>query len=191
MFTVRQKIHSILRSSSLMLLVITMGGCSQLKPSCAQKKGVCTMTDPLASADKYIGKHPAFAEAFAFLRQPNLTKLAPGRHEIDGDKLFCIIEKKAARSREDANLEAHRKYIDIQYVIQGDEEMGWRRTATCTQIDQAYDADKDIGFFQDAPECWVPVAPGHFIVFFPGDAHAPLVGKGEIHKAVIKIKLDQ
>jgi YhcH/YjgK/YiaL family protein len=149
------------------------------------------MTDRLENAEHYFDKHPAFAAAFAFLRQPSLAELAPGRYDIDGEKLFCMIQKAKGRSRADAKLEAHRAYIDIQYVIDGTEEMGWRRTATCTQVDQAYDSAKDVGFFADDPETWTTLPPGSFVIFFPEDAHAPMVSNGEIHKAVVKIMLDQ
>jgi YhcH/YjgK/YiaL family protein len=50
-----------------------------------------------------------------------------------------------------------------------------------------YDPGRDIEFFTDRPDVWIPVKPGQFVVFFPEDAHAPLVGAGEIHKIVVKV----
>ena len=143
--------------------------------------------DRLERAERYYHMHPAFEKAFAFLRQNALAELPIGRHEIDGDRMFCIISKGPGRSRAEAKLEAHRKYIDIQYVIAGTDEMGWRPTATCTLSDVSYDDDKDIEFFKDEPESWTGVSAGSFVIFFPEDAHAPLVGSEEIHKAVLKI----
>ncbi|MEA3225545.1 MAG: YhcH/YjgK/YiaL family protein [Planctomycetota bacterium] len=148
------------------------------------------ITDSLQHAEDYYDMHPAFEKAFAFLRQNALAELPVGRHEIDGDRLFCIIGKDPGRTRAEAKLEAHRKYIDIQYVIAGMDEMGSRPTADCTLVDTVYDAEKDIGFFKDEPESWTKVRPGSFIIFFPEDAHAPLVGSGEIHKAVLKIAVE-
>ena len=144
----------------------------------------------LQHAERYYKMHPTFERAFDFLRQDNLAELPAGRHEIDGDCLFCMISKSPGRTRAEAKLEAHRKYIDIQYVIAGIDEMGWRPTADCKLIDTSYDADNDIEFFKDQPDSWTPVPAGTFVIFFPQDAHAPLVGSGEIHKAVLKIAVE-
>ncbi|MHC4567124.1 MAG: NanQ anomerase/TabA/YiaL family protein [Planctomycetota bacterium] len=145
------------------------------------------ITNSLERAEDYYDMHPAFKRAFAFLRQGALGELPAGRHEIDGDRLFCMICKDHGRSRAEAKLEAHRKYIDIQYVIAGTDEMGSKPTADCTLVDADYDVEKDIEFFNDEPESWTKVRPGSFIIFLPETAHAPLVSSGEIRKAVLKI----
>ena len=146
--------------------------------------------DRLEHAERYEHLHPAFGQAFAFLRRPDLAELPAGRYEIDGARLFCSISKGPGRPREEAPLEAHRKYIDIQYVIAGSEVMGWKQTAECRLVRAAYDPAEDIGLFADEPATWNEVPPGWFVIFFPEDAHAPLVGTGEIHKAVLKIAVE-
>ena len=146
--------------------------------------------DRLARAERYYDMHPAFEKAFTFLRRDDLAELVAKRYEIDGERLFCMISKGPGRTRNEAKLEAHRKYIDIQYVIAGTDEMGWKPTADCKSIDTAYDADKDIMFFNDPPDSWTQVPAGSFVIFFPQDAHAPLVSDGKIHKAVLKIAVE-
>jgi biofilm protein TabA len=148
------------------------------------------IVDRLENADQYCDMHPAFEKTFAFLRRSDLAELSADRHDIDGDRLFCSISKGPGRPRSEANLEAHRKYIDIQYVIAGTEEYGWKPTADCHITHTPYDAEKDIGFFQDQPDSWNQVPAGSFVIFFPQDAHAPLVSEGEIHKAVLKIAVE-
>ena len=148
------------------------------------------ITDSLECAEEYYHMHPAFERAFAFLRQDALAELPDGRHEINGDRLFCIISKSPGRSRAEVKLEAHRRYIDIQYVIAGTDEMGSAATADCKLPDTGYDAEKDIEFFKDEPKSWTKVPAGSFIMFFPERAHAPLVSDGQIHKAVLKIALE-
>ena len=143
--------------------------------------------DRLENAENYYDMHPDFQQALEFLRQPGLAELPPERYDIDGDRIFCMISKGPGRNRAEAKLEAHRKYIDIQYVIAGADEMGWKPTSACTLVDTAYNADKDIEFFKDKPEKWTEVPAGSFVIFCPQDAHAPLVGSEEIHKAVLKI----
>ena len=141
----------------------------------------------LDQAQTYETEHPAFVKAFNFLRQDSLAELAPGRYEINGDSVFCIISNDSGKTRQEARLEAHRKYIDIQYVISGHEEMGWRPITECSDINTPYDAEKDIMFFNDAAKTWTTVPPGSFAIFTPDDAHAPMVGDGVIHKVVCKV----
>jgi len=145
------------------------------------------LMDRLDQAEKYFDMHPDFKKAFEFLRQPSLADLPLERHEIDGDRMFCTISKKQGRKKVDVKLEAHRKYIDIQYVIAGTDEMGWRPTSTCTIQDVSYDPEKDYELFKDEPKTWTKVPAGSFAIFFPQDAHAPMYGDEIIHKAVLKV----
>lgn len=146
--------------------------------------------DTLREAGRYASMHPGFAQAFEFLSSAALAELEPGKHELDGERLFAIISHDPGRGRQAAKLESHRKYIDIQYVVQGTDEMGWRPLAACTHIETPYDATRDIGFFADAPESWIPVPAGRFVIFWPTDAHAPLAAQGELIKAVMKISVE-
>jgi YhcH/YjgK/YiaL family protein len=172
------------------VLIFGFTSCSRDKEAKVEMKRDHIIIDKLARAERYYDMHPAFEKAFTFLRREGLAELPADRHEIDGEKLFCMISKGPGRSRSEAKLEAHRKYIDIQYVIAGTDEMGWRPTADCKLIDTEYDADKDIMFFNDPPDSWTPVPAGSFVIFFPQDAHAPLVSSEEIHKAVLKIAVE-
>jgi len=146
--------------------------------------------DRLENGPRYAHLHPGFGKAFQFLSHKGLAALPLGRHEIEGARIYAILTRESGRSRERAMLEAHRRYVDIQVVLAGTDEMGWKARADCRALAGAYQADKDIEFFGDRPDAWVPVRVGQFAVFFPEDAHAPLVGTGEIHKAVVKVALD-
>lgn len=143
--------------------------------------------DTLAQADRYSALHPLFARAFAFLCQAGLGTLAPGRHAIEGEQLFAIVEHGTGRTRAQAQLECHRRYIDIQLVLEGTDEMGWKPVAQCASPATDYDAARDIRFFSDAPSSWIATPAGSFCLFFPDDAHAPLVSLGFIRKVVVKI----
>ena len=144
--------------------------------------------DRLENARRYLALHPDFSKAFTFLRQPRLDALLLDKKiEIDAAQVYATPSKNMARPREGAKLEAHRKYIDIQYVIAGVDEMGWRSRSVCHKVDTPYDAEKDFELFSDPVDSWIAVKPGMFTIFFPGDAHAPLIGKGELHKIVIKV----
>ncbi len=147
--------------------------------------------DTIANADRYAILHPLFRRAFEFIRNTDLLALAPGRYPIVGDELFVIVESAAGRRREEAKLECHRKYIDIQLVLEGVDEMGWKALADCREPVADYSAEKDIQFFRDAPASWIATPSGAFCIFFPEDAHAPLVATGNIRKVIFKIAIAQ
>jgi YhcH/YjgK/YiaL family protein len=146
--------------------------------------------DSLENAEGYYDRHPAFAEAFAFLKHSNIAELPVADYPLNGDHLFCSISNGPGRTRAEAILEAHRRYIDIQYVIAGPEEMGWRRTGDCQKVHTPYDSERDVCFFEDTPDRWTVIESGFFVIFLPEDAHAPLVGQGSIHKAVVKVAVE-
>lgn len=143
--------------------------------------------DTLANADRYSSLHGLFPRAFEFLRNTDLMALAPGRYPIEGESLFAIIEATTGRRREEAKLECHRKYIDIQFVLEGTDEMGWKPLCDCQEPLADYKAEKDIQFFRDTPASWIATPPGAFCIFFPQDAHAPLVSDGKVRKVILKI----
>jgi biofilm protein TabA len=141
----------------------------------------------LDKSQQYANCYPGLARGFEFLRQPGLANHPDGKLEIDGDRLFAIFAHEEGRGRDGAYLEFHRRYIDIQFVIEGSEVIGWQPLATCQQVKQVYDQDRDLGFFSERPTNWLEVSPGSFAIFFPHDAHAPLASSGPVHKVVIKV----
>lgn len=145
--------------------------------------------DTLAQSDRYRALHPLFARAFEFLRETDLKALPAGKHAVQGEQIFVIVEACAGRARAEAKLECHRRYIDIQLVLEGIDEMGWKPVAECVQPATDYNATRDIQFFDDAPSSWIATPPGSFCLFFPEDAHAPLVSRDMIRKVVVKIAL--
>ena len=147
--------------------------------------------DTIANSDRYAPLHRLFPRAFEFIRNTDLLAFAPGCYPIVGENLFVIAENVAGRSREEAKLECHRKYIDIQLVLEGVDEMGWKPLAECREPVTDYSAEKDIQFFRDAPSSWITTPPGAFCIFFPEDAHAPLVASGNIRKVIFKIAAAQ
>lgn len=144
----------------------------------------------LSQSFRYAALHPLFRRAFDYIRDTDLHGLAPGRYPLEGDDLIVIVEQAPGKAREAAKLEAHRRYIDIQLVLEGDEAMGWKPLADCLNPVDEHSAEKDIRFFHDAPASWITVPPGHFCIFFPEDAHAPLVGEGVIRKVIFKVAVN-
>jgi len=141
----------------------------------------------LEDADRYISLHPLIARALEHLRTTDLHALAPGKYTVQGDELFMIVKASPGKKREEAKLECHRRYIDIQLVIEGVDEMGWRPLEECKNPVSEFDLERDIQFFEDMPSSWVATPAGSFCMFFPDDAHAPLVSDGMIRKVLMKI----
>ncbi len=141
----------------------------------------------LSGSTRYAALHPLFTHAFDYIRNTDLHALAPGRDNILGDDLIAIVEQVPGKTREMARLECHRKYIDIQLILDGIDEMGWKPLADCYNPVSDYSAEKDIQFFHDAPAAWIATPPDHFCIFFPEDAHAPLVSEGPVRKVIFKI----
>lgn len=145
--------------------------------------------DEIKHADSYFALHPGFERAFTFLRRLDLAELDITTHEIDAKDLYALMQVPNGRKRDEAQLEAHRRYIDIQYLIDGEEEIGWKPQDQCNELSHAYETERDIEFYSDTPSFYVRLRPGMFAVLFPGDAHAPVISQGSIHKCVVKVRV--
>ena len=146
--------------------------------------------DTLNNIDRYAALHPLFPRAIAFIRSTDLNALSEGVHPIIEQKLFVIVEVAQGRSRDEAKLECHRRYIDIQLVLEGLDEMGWKPLADCHHPVSDYSEERDIRFFNDTADAWISTPANAYCIFFPEDAHAPLVSTGKIRKLVFKIAVD-
>lgn len=109
---------------------------------------------------------------------------------LNGRRLYASPARCAGKRAEDALLEAHDRYIDVQVCLEGEERMGWRNRAECTNVAIPYQIDRDIVFYNDKPSMYITLKPNQVAVFFPNDAHAPLIGEGMIRKVVFKVLLE-
>ncbi|MCF7854866.1 MAG: YhcH/YjgK/YiaL family protein [Candidatus Pacebacteria bacterium] len=147
--------------------------------------------DHIAQADTYANLHSGLAAACTFLRRNDLADLPDDRYDLDGDRVYAMVSRQATRPKTDAKLEVHRRYIDLHYVVAGREGIGWRSLSDCVTPEAPFDKERDVQLFHDIPDTWVVLQPEHFAVVYPQDAHAPLVGTGDVHKVVIKIACQQ
>lgn len=146
--------------------------------------------DRLLNAQRYEAVHPGLAGAFEFLRTASLSALPTGPAELDGKRLTINVIEADCRAPEEAQLEVHKKYIDVQYMVSGDEMFSWKPTGECSDPAGEFDAEKDFGLFADEPAGWFPLMEGCFAVFFPEDAHGPMCGTGRVRKVVVKVAVD-
>lgn len=145
-------------------------------------------------AYQYHKNKPLWDKAFAFLKSTDLETIAPGKYVVDGDNVFISVMEGPTKDLEAARWEAHKKYIDIQYVINGKEKMG------VVPVDKAavtvnFDNAKDIGFYtaQEKDSKYYEATPKAFLIFFPNDVHRPGIrveGCDSTKKLVVKIVAD-
>lgn len=147
--------------------------------------------DVLENAQRYVALNKGFAAAFEFLMRPDLNELPVGTYRIDGDRVYAMVAKDPGRRREDALLETHERYIDIQLVLAGTDDMGWKPKSSCSRPTAEYNPESDAQLFADEPDAWLSTAAGAFAIFFPEDAHMPLISSGIPHKVIAKVAVDQ
>lgn len=143
--------------------------------------------DRLDSAHLYAGISPLVASAFAFLARPDLATLDDGKHEIDGGRIFALMNHYLTKPREGAAWESHRRYLDLQYVVAGSERLGHAHVDRLAAGD--YDADRDCLPLEGHGD-YVTLSAGSFALLFPQDAHMPGLAVGApapVHKVVVKI----
>lgn len=144
--------------------------------------------DSLKNKEQYVSLHPRFKQVFDYIDTHDLASMELGRHDVDGDNIFVMVQELELRPLEQARLELHRKYIDIQLVLRGDEEVfGWSEKKDCLKPEAEFDEAKDIQLFVDTPQCFYTVREGQFSVLYPEDGHAPMLGKGKVKKCIFKI----
>jgi YhcH/YjgK/YiaL family protein len=149
--------------------------------------------DTIANSSVYANLGPEFAKGFAFLRQFDGSQ-AMGRHEIDGDRVFALVQSYTTKPIESALYEAHRRYSDIQFIFNGRETILWAPLVTMSDQTMAYDDAKDAALWKCNPtdSTLLRLSAGHVAVFFPQDAHAPGMewnSPCEVVKVVVKVQV--
>jgi len=148
--------------------------------------------DTLAQWRTYAALSPRLAKGFAFLETVT-PSAALGRHEIDGDDVFALVQRYTTKPIEERVFESHRKYIDIQYVLQGREVMCWAPLPLLPVVTMPYDDKQDAALYALSPHrLALHVSTGQYTVFFPEDGHIPACAwdvPAEVGKVVVKVRV--
>lgn len=146
----------------------------------------------LAVADKYNYLSERLQRAYQWLQTTDLTALAVGRHEIEGDIIFASVMEYVTKPVEAGRFEAHEKYFDIQYVVAGEERFGICKAEGLTVSE--YVPEKDLIFFESPQSSgYVVLKPGDIAVAAPEDAHMPMCclhTPCNVKKVVVKVAVD-
>lgn len=149
--------------------------------------------DRLEHADRYACLAPGLDQAFRFLRDQANPELAEGRYEIDGSRVYALVQRYETHHLAATEPEAHRQHLDVQYLISGEETILWTPLSQVGEISRPYDPERDIEFFARRPgsrPC--NLGPRLLVVLFPTDAHQPgcnTYGPSQVHKVVVKVRL--
>lgn len=147
--------------------------------------------DHINNAHQYDDLHPNFRSVLEILQSLNLDALQPGHIELDGNYVYININETKSKNKEEAKLESHHRYIDIQMPLSGKETFGVKATTNCTNPIDEFDTERDILFYEDTPTKYITLNKGEFIIFFPDDAHAPCINTTDNHlKLIVKISVE-
>ncbi len=149
--------------------------------------------DKLQNCALYFSVNDKFEKAFAFIKKAVAEELPAGKYEIDGKELYASVLEYNSKAKADAKFEGHRKYIDIQYIVSGIEEIAVANIAKVEKKTE-YNEEKDVEFYELCGKETVGVIEaGEYGIFLPEDIHQPSVAfKGvsaPVKKIVVKVKL--
>ena len=151
------------------------------------------IVDNIKNSDTYKYLGDSFIKATEFINKAVNENLPVGKYEIDGDKLYAMVQSYTSNAADDGLFEAHKKYIDVQYIISGKEQI-FATDVENTQIEKEYNPEIDALLSKAKDDYTVIVmSSGDFAVFYPQDAHRPGVAynktPSQINKIVVKIKI--
>jgi biofilm protein TabA len=136
---------------------------------------------------------PELRLALAFLRRKDLPELPDGTMVIDSTRVFAVLQRYRTAPIDAPKFEFHQKYLDIQYVLSGEEIIGWAPAKEMTASFD-YDAGQDLCYGLMRPGMFSPLrlSAGQLAVFWPEDGHAPRIAAGSpclVRKIVVKVAL--
>ncbi len=148
--------------------------------------------DNLSEWRQYAAISPRFQKAFAYLEKFDDT-IATGRYDLDGDNLYALVQKYTTKGLDGRLYEAHRQYLDIQYVHTGRETILWAPLAALTNVNKPYDAKTEAALFGLVPNGFaINLTNRQFTVLFPGDGHVPCTiwdAPSDVTKVVVKVRI--
>lgn len=144
----------------------------------------------LQNSSRVESLHPLFKKLFDYVKTHDLLHTECGRIELDGDNLFINNSNPTCVTADHQVLEVHRDYIDVHILLEGQETVGWKALEDLTQETKAYEKEGDCALYADRPTTYVTLQPGQFLIVYPEDPHAPIIGEGKIRKLIGKVKVD-
>ena len=146
--------------------------------------------DVLENAEQYYCLHPRFRQAFEFLKTYGIEGLEEGVYAIDGRNIFAMVKNYQTRMPENGKWEAHKDYIDIQFMSAGEENMGYANRADMQEVE--YIADKEQLVLKGEGQ-FIKMKPNSFFILFRQDAHMPCMAIDQpklVKKIIVKVRIE-
>ena len=145
------------------------------------------VVDKLENLEKYVSLNPLFAQAVEYLKSTDLDAHEIGKITLKEGELMVNFSQTRPKTKEEAKLETHNEFIDIQIPLSGVEVMGY--TPRTDLPEEEYNAEKDITFYKGLAKDYLTITPGMFAIFFPQDGHAPGVTSDGVKKVIVKVRV--
>lgn len=148
------------------------------------------VVDTIGNAARYGSLGARIKRALELLATAELRGKAPGRYEVEGSDLYYIVQSYTTKLLAEGSWESHRSYIDLQYVLEGTERMGWSPVALL-RVTQPYDPGKDAAFYAGGGD-FILAGAGTFFLLWPEDAHMPgmaVDAPSPVRKVVVKVRI--
>ena len=146
--------------------------------------------DSLGNAELYYGINKRIISALEYLKHTDFENIENGKHFINGEKIYALVNDYMTKDKAEVKSESHRKYIDVQYVAKGCELIGYAPLADRVPFKE-YDEEKDFLLFDIEPS-FFKLNSGMFAILFPDDIHMPGIAgdkPSEVRKIVVKVKV--
>lgn len=145
------------------------------------------VVDKLENLEKYVSLNPLFAQAVEYLKSTDLDAHEIGKITLKEGELMVNFSQTRPKTKEEAKLETHNQFIDIQIPLSGVEVMGY--TPRTDLPEEEYNAEKDITFYKGLAKDYLTITSGMFAIFFPQDGHAPGVTSDGVKKVIVKVRV--
>lgn len=146
--------------------------------------------DSFENSGLYDSVCPRMKQAFELISKIDLAALPVGKHLLDGEDIFVNVAELDLKRPEDAKLEVHNVYADIQILVCGEQEgFGWSARQDLSDAMGEFDSEKDVQFYNDPHQTVYTLRKGQFTILMPNDGHAPMIGEGPVKKAIVKVKI--
>ncbi|MHC4231403.1 MAG: NanQ anomerase/TabA/YiaL family protein [Planctomycetota bacterium] len=150
--------------------------------------------DQLDSALIYTGLGKRISIGLALLNEDPVRNATPGEYKVDGENLFYIVDEYETKPAEEGRLEIHRRYLDIQYIVSGEECIGVAPLEGLTE-ETLYDGKRDLAFYKFEPSMsQLHLKQGMFAIFWPNEPHMPCRRIGstseKVKKIVVKVRME-
>ena len=147
--------------------------------------------DTIDNLSTYRGISKNLDTAIDYLLSTDFGEVIDGKYEIDGREVHVNISTYETKVEQDAKTETHDNYIDVQYIVEGEECMKYAPRTECANLTE-YNVDKDVEFYTCQNMTEIVVGAGKYAIFFPQDAHKPAYHyqKTKVRKVLVKIKVN-